>query len=324
MKYSFQNPADKFRGLDLWMVNDKLEDSEIENQVKEFKAKGFYSVIFRTYNGLISDYPGPEYKHKVKVAVDSAKKYGLKLALQAGFMPSAYPALPKEYALHKIVPINKNEIKGNEIILSEYNNIVFTDQISPATLNMLDEDSVEYYIKNAYQEMWKEFSEEFGKTIIAVWLDEPRFDNRYLTWNNSFEQKFKNNYGYSILKNIPLLYFNIGDYKKVRYHYFTFMRDAMEKVYFSKVRKWCHKNNLFFAGHLMGEDFFTTQIAQSTASMPFYKYFDVPGVDNLCCYHDWYDKPLTRDNHFNNDLHYIVHYLLLNRIKFICKNNIVI
>ena len=88
-QYPFEVPDEKYRGLDLWMVNDKLEDEEIEKQVKEFKAKGFYSVIFRTYNGLISDYPGPEYKHKVRVAIKSAKECGLKIALQAGFMPSA-------------------------------------------------------------------------------------------------------------------------------------------------------------------------------------------------------------------------------------------
>ena len=75
-EYSFRTPEDRFRGLDLWMVNDRLEDEEIERQVKEFKDKGLYSVIFRTYNGLISDYPGPAFKHKVRVAVETAKKCG--------------------------------------------------------------------------------------------------------------------------------------------------------------------------------------------------------------------------------------------------------
>ena len=104
-QYPFVTPTDQYRGMDLWMVNDKLEDGEIEKQIFEFREKGLYSVIFRTYNGLISDYPGEGFKHSVRVAVEAAKKCGLKLVLQAGFMPSAYPALPREYALHRIVPV---------------------------------------------------------------------------------------------------------------------------------------------------------------------------------------------------------------------------
>ena len=73
-KYPFTTPDEKYRGLDLWMVNDKLTDEEITHQVEEFKKKGLYSVIFRTYNGLVSDYPGPNFKHSVRVAVEAAKK----------------------------------------------------------------------------------------------------------------------------------------------------------------------------------------------------------------------------------------------------------
>lgn len=289
-KYPFEVPDEKYRGLDLWMVNDKLEDEEIRKQVKEFKAKGFYSVIFRTYNGLISDYPGPQYKHKVRVAIESAKECGLKIALQAGFMPSAYPALPKEFALHRIVPVKKEEVK-DESVLAYYDDIAFTDKIAPATVNMLDPESVDYYLRTAYEDMWSEFAEEFGKTVISVWLDEPRFDNRYLTWTPRFEEEFSEKRGYSIKENLPSLYYDIGDYKKIRYDYFTFIRDTMECNYYSKVRDWCHTHNLSFAGHLMGEEYLTTQIAQSVAAMPFYKYFDIPGVDMLRSCHDWYDKP---------------------------------
>ncbi len=290
--FPFETPKDQFRGLDLWMVNDELDDEEIVRQVKEFCEKGLYSVIFRTYNGLISDYPGPKFKHKVRVAVDAARTYGLKLALQAGFMPSAYPALPKEYALHRIVPIPQSEVTESHCVLTRYGDIAFTDQIAAATVNMLDPASVEYYIRTAYEEMWSEFSDEFGKTVIAIWLDEPRFDNRYLTWSGDMEQHFWSKYGYSIQENIPSLYYDIGDYKKIRYDYFTLLRDTMEENYYAAVREWSHKNHLLFAGHLMGEEYLSTQISQSIASMPFYQYFDIPGVDMLNACHDWYDKPL--------------------------------
>ena len=177
-EYSFQNPDDKYRGLDLWMVNDNLSDEEIKKQVYEFKKKGFYSVVFRTYNGLVSDYPGPMFKSKLRTAVDAARECGLKIALQAGYMPSAYPNLPPEYALHRIVPTPISAIGEGDVVLATYGDIAFLDKIAPATVNMLSASAVDYYIRTAYEENWAEFADEYGKTIISVWLDEPRFDNR--------------------------------------------------------------------------------------------------------------------------------------------------
>lgn len=292
-KYSFLEPDDKYRGLDLWMVNDDLDDDEIRRQVREFRDKGLYSVVFRTYNGLISDYPGPRFKSKVRVAIEEAKACGLKIALQAGYMPSAYPDLPKQNALHRIVPIKVEALTSEDTVIAEHEGIAFVDRIAPATVNMLDGESVDYYIRTAYEENWEEFSDEYGKTVISVWLDEPRFDNRYLTWTPDFEERFFARFGYSIKATLPSLYYDVGDFKRVRYDYFRFLRESMENCYYTKVREWCHAHGLSFAGHLMGEERLTMQIAQASAVMPFYKYFDVPGIDMLSAVHDWYDKPLV-------------------------------
>ena len=91
MNSKFKNPDEVYRGLDLWMVNDRLEDDELIHQVEEFRDKGLYSVIFRTYNGLCSDYPGEDYMHKAEVAIKAAERVGLKITLQAGYMPAANP-----------------------------------------------------------------------------------------------------------------------------------------------------------------------------------------------------------------------------------------
>ena len=291
-KYVFEEPADIYRGIDLWMVNDKLEDDEIERQVFEFKDKGLGAAIFRTYNGLISDYPDREFMHKVRVAVEAAKKCGLKIVLQAGYMPAAVPDLPREYTLHRIFPVKEEALTGNEHVLACYEGIAYTESYAPAALNMLDKTAVDYYIAKTYDEMWSDFKDDFGKTIISVWVDEPRFENRYLTWMTNIEELFMERYGYSIGKNVLSLYHDIGDYKRVRYDYFTFIRDTMENCYYARVSEWCHNNGLMMSGHLMGEERLHMQIAQSAAIMPFYKYFDIPGIDILRCDHDWYDKPL--------------------------------
>lgn len=289
----FQTPQDCYRGLDLWMVNDHLEDDELVHQVHEFREKGLYSVIFRTYNGLFSDYPGPEFRHKVRVAVNAARDCGLKIVLQAGYMPSAFPDLPPAYMLHHISPTPEDQLTGNETVLLRRNGIAYVDALSPAAINMLDEESTRYYIRKTYEEMWADFRDEFGKTIISVWVDEPRFNNRYMVWTPSMEADYRAKYGESLTDQLNALYEDVGDYRKIRYRYFTMLRDKMETHYFTTVRDWCHRNGLTFSGHLMGEELLKYQTSQGCALMPFYKYFDIPGIDMLRAHHEWGDHALS-------------------------------
>ena len=46
------------------MLNDKLEADELIHQLREMKKQGVYTFIARTYIGLKSDYPGPEFQSK--------------------------------------------------------------------------------------------------------------------------------------------------------------------------------------------------------------------------------------------------------------------
>ena len=79
---SFVNPDKIYHGTDFWMLNDKLEANEIVRQLNEMKKQGVYTFIARTYIGLKSDYPGPEFQSKLRVIVDTATELDMKLFLQ--------------------------------------------------------------------------------------------------------------------------------------------------------------------------------------------------------------------------------------------------
>lgn len=293
MKYDFKNPPEIYRGLDLWMINDKLNDEELVNQVEEFRKKGLYSVIFRTYNGLVSDYPGPDYMHKARVVIEAAERVGLKIALQAGYMPAAYPGLPEEYTLRRIRVVKNADLAGDETILARHGDLTFVEDYAAGAVDMFNREAVAFYVRTTYEEMWAHFREHFGKTVISVWVDEPRFSPKFIILPRGIETIFEEKYGYTLLDKIPQLYFDVGDYKKTRYHYHSLLAELMGKYYFTAIRDWCHSRNLTFSGHLMAEELLRSQVGEATAIMPFYRYFDIPGIDILRTAHDWYDKPLT-------------------------------
>ena len=72
--YNFKTPDNLFRGTDFWMLNGELTEENIVKQLTQMKDKGVYSFIARTYLGLKSDYPGPDFKEKTKLIIETSKK----------------------------------------------------------------------------------------------------------------------------------------------------------------------------------------------------------------------------------------------------------
>jgi hypothetical protein len=143
--------------------------------------------------------------------------------------------------------------------------------------------------------MWAEFAEEFGKTAISVWVDEPSYNGKFLPWTPRIEEKFLARFGYELAEKVWMLYFDGEGCETLRYHYRTLMRDLLEENYFKKVQAWCHSHNLMFSGHLMAEDTLASQISRAASCMPYYRYFDIPGMDVLKANMPWVDDPIHTD-----------------------------
>ena len=291
----FKNPPQIYRGTDFWMLNDELTDDEIRFQVKEFADKGVGSFIARTYVGLRTDYPGPKWKHQIRVMLEEATKYGLKVTLQAKRMPGGVKDLPKKYVLGALECLTYKELNDKNYpyggafskTLSRYNEYYIVKHTTGdpekagGTLNMYSEEACEYYVNECYGDMWEEFRPYYGNTVFTMWVDEPNYSNETLPWPDNLPDVFKERWGYDITAKTYLLFFNVENYKEVRYHYRVTLQKMMEEAYFTHIRDWCQRNGVSFSGHLMNEDGLLSQILRAGAVMPYYKYFDIPGIDIL-------------------------------------------
>jgi len=288
---AFRNPPAAFRGTDFWMLNDALDEDGIRHQLREMKTQGVASFIARTYIGLKSDYPGPQFKQKLRLIVETARELELKLFLQAGYMPEAVLDLPPHLALVnlKIIP---EATTANRKVLVRYQNYAFVAENTGTFLDMFSPAACQFYLKQSYEDMWCDFKDEFGKTISSIWVDEPSYSASALPWSPVILQKFQARWGYDIHQEIPKLFFDIDNYQSVRYHYWITAQELLRDAYFVQVRDWCKQNNLLFSGHLMMEDTLELQLRRAAAAMPYYKYFDIPGIDCLMAAMDFKDMPL--------------------------------
>lgn len=289
---NFKKPDDIFRGTDFWMLNDALTKEGIEKQIAEMKDKGVHSFIARTYIGLKSDYPGPDFMSKMHIIVDTAKKYGLKVFIQAGYMPEAVVGLPDRSALRYILPVKPEEV-GDRRVFCTHDGYAFVEHDSKTFLDMFDSDAMDYYLKKSYEEMWADFSDEYGKTILSVWVDEPSYNGMHLPFTPVIETLWREKFGSEFAPEVWKLFYDADDYQTVRYRYRVLLRDLLEDNYFKKVRVWCNDHNLLFSGHLMMEETCGSQITRAGACMPYYKYFDIPGIDVLAGAMNWVDDPIN-------------------------------
>ncbi len=308
MGYTFKNPDPLYRGTDFWMLNGKLTDDELMRQIDSMHEQGVNSFIARTYIGLRSDYPGPDFHRKTGLILERAKKYGMRVFLQAGYMPEAVLELPESCALYYI-SAKSTATAENETLVKDAGDFRVYFRNSVTFLNMFNEEAVDFYISQSYEKMWHEFREEYGKTVLSIWVDEPSYDKAYLPWSMDMKDIFQKRYGYDLTEKIDLLFRDDeeGECRKVRYDYWTMAEERLGECYFRRLRRWCNKNGLWFSGHLMMEDTLKTTISRACANMPYYKYFDIPGIDKLCGFFDFQYDP-----HYKNGGRTVREFMELN------------
>lgn len=285
----FRNPGREYRGVTLWMLNDRLEPEGIRRQTAGFREAGWGALITRTFTGLRTEYLSPEWNDSVRTIISEAAKNGLKTWLQAGYMPSAIPDLPEDEQHRVLVRRSaENPPASGETVLLERDGVLYCEGRVASVIDMLDDETCRKYLERAYTNTLEpQFGSEFGKTVEAIWVDEPHLQPPALTWSRRFPEEFRNDWGYPIVEHIPSLFTHEGDWRKIRHQYWRTVLRLLLESYFSRIGKWCTERNLKFSGHLMGEDTLRAQISWTGACMPGYEYMHLPGIDHLTKSLEW-------------------------------------
>ena len=143
------------------------------------------------------------------------------------------------------------------------------------------------FIETTFEPYKRELGAEFGKTIKWSFDDEPliatagAYDSAPLALPLSYNTiaEFQKRNGYDLADNLPSLYWDIGDYRKVRFDYWQTMHDLWKENFFRPIFQWCDRNNLRFTGHWMEHTWPEPWISPDDASL--YAYEHAPGIDML-------------------------------------------
>ncbi|MBE6561637.1 MAG: hypothetical protein E7662_10985 [Ruminococcaceae bacterium] len=174
-----------------------------------------------------------------------------------------------------------------------------TPALTPALINypnISDAEAVDEFIRLTHEQYKKHIGHMFGKSITAVFTDEPK--TGLLGYPQGFEEKFRERYGYDLLDHLPELIVDTAldadeAGEKVRIDYTDLLAEVFAENYFLKCRTWCRENRMLFTGHLNGEDATLRKGAGYHHIMRQMRCFDMPGIDTI-----WRQIFPGQKNHF--------------------------
>jgi len=308
----------EFRGAPFWSWNDDLDPEELRRQVRSMCESGMGGFFMHARAGLITPYMSEEYFECHHACIEEARKLGMDAWLyDEDCWPSGSGGNVTEskgpfYQAKKLI---MEKISGGQIeptdntiavfrCASENDTITDYRRVSISELetsevdllhcywqpdgyiDVMSEEAVAQFIDNTHDAFAKVFKHDFGGVIPGIFTDEPNYNHHAFSptvpWTLDFIEEFKRRTGYDITDNLPQVFFDCGDYRKIRHDFWRVITELYVQAFSKQIYDWCELHKLKLTGHYLLEDDLHVQIQHIGAAMPHYEYEQVPGIDHLC------------------------------------------
>lgn len=281
--YEFEHPSSEFSPIPFWFWNDTLTEAELSRQIHAFKEKGVDGFVVHARLGLDPEIPymSEKWLYYVGYVVELAEKLNMKVIIYDDAMyPSGSCAGQvvnenPDFCAKGLRMSDSLELIENEKLVAEteYNGktvyFILTptrgvirgayygqddcDANAPKAADLLNPKSVETFIRLTHQRYYDALSEHFGKTIIAIFTDEPTLEGRraikgIVPWTDDFLNDFKAFGGKEA--DLPALFDeNLENAKEIRNLYNDAIFERMNRCYYGQIADWCNSHGIALTGH---------------------------------------------------------------------------
>lgn len=167
--------------------------------------------------------------------------------------------------------------------------------------DVLNPKAVQRFLEVAYEPYAEAVGEEFGKTIPAVFTDEPCFyrmenltnaekaEDIGLPYTEELGRMYFRKYGEELLEKIPEIVWEWRNdtISPVRYRYHVCISELFTKAYGEQLGEWSRKHHLLFTGHLLGENTLDEMTRSTGEIMYTLTQWELPGCDMLANRHEF-------------------------------------
>jgi hypothetical protein len=156
--------------------------------------------------------------------------------------------------------------------------------------DLLNPAAVDKFISITHEEYYRRFPDYFGTTIVAVFTDEPGFQNNridgYLSgtvpWTEALPRAFERKKGYSLLTALPLLWAEEGEAgARVRKDFWDVVSTLYMETYFRKIYDWCRAHRVESIGHVLEDTLRFHRTFEGGDYFKTMRYMHRAGVDQI-------------------------------------------
>ena len=258
------------RGLEYWIYDEVGYPSGQAGGLTlaghpEFAAKGLYMRKFEAFLEPL------DFTYTIDGASDyiySAYRYKQDLSdtCEARILYDAAEPLP--FAQKSIeIRLEQGEVCYVFIVKNAYEGAHTVHNISSRKkyINLLSEDAVEEFIRQAYEPI-RDGAKDAYPQSRAVFTDEPSlmiayarefetFNYALIPFEKNLFDKFEQAYGYNIKGLLPLLFESTDErYRQLRRDFYQLIGEIVACAYTKKISTFCRQNGTVFSGHYLAEE----------------------------------------------------------------------
>ena len=315
----FKTPSAEYTTAPFFVWNYKITREEIDSFMNDFKEQGIAQVFIHPRPGLITEYLNGEWFDLFKYTVEIGKELGMKVwiydenSYPSGFAGGHVPdQMPESFNQGQGLRMTKVETlpdtadrfflclkedngsylditsaidsekgkTGNYFLFTKtyhgksewYGGFTYIDLLYPG----VTEKFIELTMKG-YEEYT---GSEFGNVVPGIFTDEPQISSPGgIRWTPDLFEVFTEEWGYDLRRQLPSLFEEVGDWKKVRHNYtqtlLQLFIDRWAKPYYA----YCEDNGLRFTGHYWEHEWPNMRLGGDNMAM--YAWHQVPAIDML-------------------------------------------
>lgn len=313
----FLDAPHEYTVVPFWFLNDDLDETELKRQIDDFHDHGVYGFIPHARLGLAEriGFMSDAWLHYTKVCVDHAAAKGMYVILyDEGMYPSGscagkVVAENPRYATRCLERRHRAELTGDEELVAEDGRYAYVnarsmghirgphfgqddkDPGAPPSGDLLSHEAMACFRRLVLDGHYEALKEHFGKTVVAVFTDEPdvmgrghKKDTKPWTWG--FESFLKEYLGYDFVPHLAALWDDgHPDADRLRRDFTRAVNERLEQTYYAPYHQWCVEHGIALTGHPAGPD-----------DIGMLRHFDWPGQDIVWRYIEPYqDKSIEGD-----------------------------
>ncbi|WP_084490075.1 glycosyl hydrolase [Niabella ginsenosidivorans] len=140
----------------------------------------------------------------------------------------------------------------------------------------------EKFIDITFSGYKKYLGNAFGNTVPGIFSDEPGIPthgSQTTRWTPDLFGSFKEKWGYDLVPQLPCLFEETGDWKKVRHNYLETLLQLFIDRWSKPMHSFTQKNHLKWTGHYWEHGW--PDAGEGPDNMAMYAWHDQPGIDML-------------------------------------------